>query len=504
LQRTEIAITLSLLPFRGAKEKAMESRRIERVDEIPLVLHWLNRMRIAEIIDTILPQAHGNRQGLSYGQLAVLFLCYVIHLRTHKLSLMEDWVRHHQYVLEQHLGYAIGDKEATDDRLADLLDTLGSDSDQILSLNQSFSGHLISAFELPTDVARYDTTSFNVYHAPEASKDTAGGLLQFGYSKDHRPDLLQFKQGLGMLSSSGVPIFSETLAGNRADDPLYIPAWRQMASAIGHPDFLYVADSKGAALETRATIAREGGRYLFPLPMTGEVPNLLAQTVLDQSRNFLELLWHTYSDETTRCVAKGFEFSQTMKLSEEDPFQWQERWLVTQSHTHAKGQRKSLEKRLLKAEKELDSLQNKIFDDPEKLNGKIDAVFKRHRVPDYFQWNITEERVETIKYLRPGRPGPNTPFRCELHSQFRFEFSRNQNTIDKAMLLAGWRIYVVNAPPEELSLHQAISYYRNQWEVEHDIQHWKKGSLPTLPLFLRIETRIRGLMVSSPKFQGKM
>ncbi|MBF0239642.1 MAG: transposase [SAR324 cluster bacterium] len=119
---------------------------------------------------------------------------------------------------------------------------------------------------------------------------------------------------------------------------------------------------------------------------------------------------------------------------------------------------------------------------------------QRFRVSEYIQWNITEERVETIKYLCAGRPGPNTPSRHEIHSQFRFNFTRNQKAIDKAMLLAGWRIYVVNAPVKELSLNQAISYYRDQWEVEHDIQHWKKGSLPALPLFLRIETRIRGLM----------
>ena len=210
-----------------------------------------------------------------------------------------------------------------------------------------------------------------MHHAPGATKDAAGGLLKFGYSKDHRPDLLQFKQGLGMLSSSGVPIFSETIAGNNSDDPLYVPAWRNMAAAIGHPAFLYVADSKGAALETRATIAREGGRYLFPLPMTGEVPGILAKTVLDPQRDFLALLWHTYSDGTTRSVAKGFEFSQTMNFFAEDSFQWQERWLVTQSHAHAQGQRESLEKRLLKAEAELGQLQTKIFKDSEKLKPKL-------------------------------------------------------------------------------------------------------------------------------------
>ncbi|MBF0239639.1 MAG: transposase, partial [SAR324 cluster bacterium] len=102
--------------------------------------------------------------------------------------------------------------------------------------------------------------------------------------------------------------------------------------------------------------------YLFPLPMTGEVPEILTQTVLDPQHCFLELLWHTYRDGTTRCVAKGFEFSRTMSFSSEDPFSWQERWLVIQSPAHANGQRESLEKRLLKTAEELGRLQTKIFD----------------------------------------------------------------------------------------------------------------------------------------------
>jgi hypothetical protein len=48
----------------------MKISKIERVDEIPLILHWLKVMRIASIIDSVW-QSHGNWQGLSYGQLAV-------------------------------------------------------------------------------------------------------------------------------------------------------------------------------------------------------------------------------------------------------------------------------------------------------------------------------------------------------------------------------------------------------------------------------------------------
>ena len=48
-----------------------------------------------------------------------------------------------------------------------------------------------------------------------------------------------------------------------------------MQQIIGRPDFLFVADCKAAALVTRATIAQGGGTYLFPLPMTGSVPDRL-------------------------------------------------------------------------------------------------------------------------------------------------------------------------------------------------------------------------------------
>ena len=94
---------------------------------------------------------------------------------------------------------------------------------------------MINAYELPTEIVRYDTTSFNVYHQSNNSDD---GLLQFGHSKNYRPDLLQFKQGLGSLDPAGIPLITETIPSNKADDRCYIPAWRRMTETIGHPGLL--------------------------------------------------------------------------------------------------------------------------------------------------------------------------------------------------------------------------------------------------------------------------
>lgn len=42
----------------------------ERADDIPLIIHWLQQMEIASMIDEELPPPHGNRKGLSYGELS--------------------------------------------------------------------------------------------------------------------------------------------------------------------------------------------------------------------------------------------------------------------------------------------------------------------------------------------------------------------------------------------------------------------------------------------------
>ena len=98
-----------------------------------------------------------------------------------------------------------------------------------LFLQQELGEYLIRAYELPTEVARYDTTSFSVHHAVPEPGEAPRELLRFGHSKDNQPSLLQFKQGLGTLDPAGVPLLSQTLSGEVADDRLYFPAWQQMS-----------------------------------------------------------------------------------------------------------------------------------------------------------------------------------------------------------------------------------------------------------------------------------
>ena len=97
----------------------------ERCDDIPLIIHWVSSMRVQELIDKTTPEVHGNRQGLSYGQLTVLLLGYIVSQADHRLCAVETWVNEHRQTLEAFTGWVIRPTDASDDRLAVRLEVLG-------------------------------------------------------------------------------------------------------------------------------------------------------------------------------------------------------------------------------------------------------------------------------------------------------------------------------------------------------------------------------------------
>jgi transposase len=466
--------------------------RIERVDTIPLIIHWLMQMKVHEIIDGIY-KPHSNWKGLSYGQLALLFITYVLHSLTHRLSGMEEWVVQHKSVIEKVTGWKLGDKEGTDDRLGIMTEVLCEDEDQSVEFQIQTGRHMIHAYELPTEVGRYDTTSFNVYHDPENKNK---GLLNFGHSKNHRPDLLQFKQGLGVLDPAGIPLVTETLPGNKADDRCYVPAWAQMAKTIGHTEFLFIADCKAAALDTRATIDKEKGYYLFPMPMTGNTPEELKRLVLNLPVKPQEILLDRVTDEKgeePRVVGIGFVVEKEME--EETGFRWMERWMVTRSDAHAVRQKDAFLKRLQKAEEKLNKLKPKKEESFETFRARAEKILKAHNIDNAVSLEVTKSISHIKKYKGKGRPAPNSPYEMIETPTFNLAFKRNESAIEQSLSLAGWRIYVTNTPENRLSLNQSTRYYRNEWLVERGFHRFKKGKIPALPLFLRIPERIKGLML---------
>ncbi|KYC42944.1 transposase [Scytonema hofmannii PCC 7110] len=466
----------------------------ERIDDIPVIVEWLKQMEIAKCIDQKLSEPHGNHKGLSYGQLSVLLLTYIITQSDHRLSAVEPWVQTHRRILELTTGWSIAEKDATDDRLARVVEELGKQTQAIQEIEVKLGRHLIRAYELPTVVARADTSSFSVNHNPGDSVEE--NLLRYGYSKDKRPDLLQYRQLLATLDPMGMPLVSATVEGNGADDPLYFPTWEKMVRVIGHKKFVFVADCKAGAIATRGQIAASGGIYCFPVPMSGQHPQYLQQWVLNPPTE-IQPIRFPHQDEDEPDVGKGFEVElgkfwlnpETNKW-----VRWHERYLVVYSTSLAASTIRGQQQRILTARTALDKLAAKPGEDPQVLAHKVENILERYRVKDFFNTTITEQIIQKTRHVGRGRPSKNSPTELVNSICLQLEIQLQDAAIKEAETLAGWRLYVTNAPLAQLSLSLAIMYYRDEWVLERGFHRFKRGSLPALPIYFTDQNRITGLM----------
>jgi transposase len=74
---------------------------------------------------------------------------------------------------------------------------------------------------------------------------------------------------MGALDPLGMPLSTDVLSGERAEDGLDIPLIERIRSGWNKTGLLFVGDCTMSALDTRAYLARHQDWYLSPLPLTG-------------------------------------------------------------------------------------------------------------------------------------------------------------------------------------------------------------------------------------------
>jgi transposase len=251
--------------------------RVERVDDIPVLLATLQRLNVAAILDRHFPSGHRWKGALTFGEVACAWVAFIASQGDHRLCPLQPWAQDNLHTLAACLGKSVRPLDFQDDRLADMLDHLardGSWQDCEADLNR----HTVRVYRLAPSFFRVDTTTANSYVEVLSER----GLFQFGHRKD-RDDLPQLKVALATLDPLGMPVTTLVVPGNCADDPLYVPEVRKVQQAFGQGGKTFVRDCKGAALTTRAYLASSQDYYLCPLPET--------HVSAEQRRALLQPVW---------------------------------------------------------------------------------------------------------------------------------------------------------------------------------------------------------------------
>ena len=223
----------------------------ERIDDFPLLLGVMIRLGLPDILDQHLKR-HGSHQGLSWGWIAAIWLAHILTESNHRKLPVQAWVRQASDTIERITGMQVNELDFTDDRLTLLLRRLSQPATW-QAIETDFGRNLLRVYDLKPKQVRLDATTVSGYHA--GGEDS---LFEFGHSKDD-PTLRQVKVMVAALDPLGLPLVSQVVAGNTADDPLYIPAVDRVLQILEGVGLLFVGDSKMSALATRAHIHRQHG-----------------------------------------------------------------------------------------------------------------------------------------------------------------------------------------------------------------------------------------------------
>src|SRR6266478_5096383 len=233
----------------------------ERVDDVALRIGPMVKMGLPEVLDRHIPR-HWRQRGRSWGGTAVIWLAYILTEGDHRKVSVETYLKGMHHTLSHLTAQVIEPLDLSDDRFSHLLQHLSKPA-YWHQIERDLNARSIEVHALPQDVIRCDATTVSGEH-----EVTDGGLLQFGHSKDD-PTRPQIKVMMGSLDPMGMPLATDVLSGERADDGLYIPLIERIRHGFQRPGLLFVGDCKRSAFDTRAYLAQHQDCYLSPLPLTG-------------------------------------------------------------------------------------------------------------------------------------------------------------------------------------------------------------------------------------------
>jgi transposase len=466
----------------------------ERVDDLPLLLGFLIRLRLPEVLDRHLPP-HPLHQGLSNGWLITAWIAYILSQADHRKSPVQEWADGLHHTLEALIGRPIRPVEFSDDRLTLVLNRL-SDLDAWRELEADLWHTRCDAYALPpVQRVHLDATTSYGYHAIDDD-----GLMQLGHSKDHRPDLPQIKLMAAAAWPGGLFLAGDVHPGDAADDPLYLPLYRRVRTLLGRPGLLYVGDCKMAAIETRAEVAAAGDFYLTRLPLTGEVAAQFA-TWVEAALTGEAVAEVVEIGRDEELIAKGYEVERAQRavVGEVEPT-WAERVQIIRSEAAAASQAAALERRLDKAEAAVRGLTpppgpgRVQFTTGWELERAVAAVLAEHDVARLLEVSWERQETSRTKYVGRGRGGPNRPKTTEWDVRYQITTARrNEPAIGHRVERLGWQVLVSNVPAERLSLEESLWAYRGGWCAERLFHLLKDEPLGIRPFYVRRDDQIRGL-----------
>jgi transposase len=477
----------------------MEPTELDLVTQVasqtPLIAALLDKLRIREVIDNLLP-----KHCLAKVSDAACVEAMILGVLCDRVALwrIDESLEHLD--LELIFGKDVEASHFNDTRLGlalDHIDAAGCDnilSGIVLKYLADKSADPISVHLDHTSVSLYG----NYRGAPEPTP-------RHGFSKDHRPDLKQLVFGMSVHGSSGIPLTAGFADGNTSDHAGNRDHLRRLATLLpGSQVVTIVADCKLVDASTLKLLFDSGFHFVSLIPDSYKLRSemvarawgkctkasdwpILAQKPGDKA-----------SDPPSSYRGMSFEgdFSLPSEKQGESEFRTL-RCLVVHSDSLAGGFEANLPAKLKREADSVISRLNPILSrgfacQEDAMRTTLQMVKKL----TYHRCEISIAKVELpLKGNRPGRRKKTDPTpEAEVVWTPSVQLIPDEEAIQKERSQASCFVLVSDWDEEQWSDEKVLAEYRHQSLIEgHTGFRWLKGPAAVAPIMLENTNRIRAM-----------
>lgn len=485
---------------------------VRRLDFLPIALAFLRKLRVAELIDAVIPRPKPGPQsaiaaalGLpppkpppSVGTCTEAMILNILEGRV-ALCQMEDWLR--GLPVDGFWGPDVQPAQFTDDRLAQALDALFAAGTE--SLYSQIIVELIRVFHVAVDRLHFDTTSLLTFGAHDVPEGLAGPRAAHGYSKDHRPDLLQWVFGM-TVQHEGLPRVS-TLQDGNTGDPLVHRAHLELlrARALDPSTTTFVFDSKGCNAEGLGLLRSVGFHAVTLLPHTFALHATLIDQALQSPAAWIELAKRPgeTQDDPERlwrgCVVPcEMTLRRPCAEGEGDAYTETFHAIVVRSSALQRAHEHAAERRRNRAQRQLQGpiqrLRAETFACEQDAQSAAERFVRKHTVPGLrVQTTVHREQVPVPR--RRGRPRAEAVQETTTAYRIAATIEEDLSTQHAARERQGLFVLVTSRVIDaRYPATKVFGDYQGQDVVEAGFR-WLKGPGQVAPILLRTPARIEAL-----------
>lgn len=462
----------------------------QTVGALPLVNHFLSRLRFSQLLANRLPPANPRSLIDPAATLTALLRCLI--LRRSPLYSVIEWA---SPIVPELLGCTAQQlSELNDDRIGRALDRL-FDADRSALLTDSVL-HMIREFAVSLQQFHNDSTSITLHgqYMDADGKPVRGKLtlkVLFGHNKEHRPDLKQLLWIL-TVTDEAVPIHFKIADGNTQDSRTHLDTWRTLRELVGNPTFLYVADSKLCSRSNLRSIQQEKGRFITVLPRTRKEDAQFKAWIGSHAPDWQQVVRYPHP----RLKDGPEDIVQAVDSPFPDPDGYRLIWF----HSSLKADQDAADRQeqIARAITELGEVKQKVESPRSRLKTregiaeKVEQILKARGVRRLMRYAIEERQHKLYRQEKRGRAGEKTRWRRLVKLRYSLSWEPLTKHIEEDSHSDG--IFPLLTNCRELSMQEVLEAYRCKQPLIEKRHALLKNVLEATPVFLKSVARLEAFL----------